>query len=84
MIRFVALSFSEALLIQVGGAAAGPSQCELQVDAWTRGDVPETGGKAGGKRKPKAGQKPPPEKTGPNRRERRAMARGEVGGMRMT
>ncbi|CAK9073217.1 Hypothetical protein (Fragment) [Durusdinium trenchii] len=78
-----------------GGASAGPSQCELHVDAWARGgagaggDEAESKGKGGkggkGKRKRPggaagagAGAEAKPEKTGPNRRERRAAARGET------
>ncbi|CAJ1426628.1 unnamed protein product, partial [Effrenium voratum] len=74
-----------------GGASAGPSQCELQVDAWARGEPaesekpkkrPKGKGKGGGVGKGGAaggggggGASGAGEKTGPNRKERRAAAR---------
>mmetsp|Transcript_53357 Transcript_53357/g.116472 ORF Transcript_53357/g.116472 Transcript_53357/m.116472 type:complete len:251 (+) Transcript_53357:62-814(+) len=71
------------------GASAGPSQCDLYVDAWTRGNTDAEagaaakrkrgpggpGGSGGGAGGGSGGEK---NKAGPNRRERRAAARGEA------
>eukprot|EP00434_Breviolum_minutum_P009525 symbB.v1.2.008385.t1/scaffold525.1/size192214/10 len=75
---------------QGSGASAGPSQCELHVDAWARGapaaeegDAPKKkrgpGGPGGSGPGPNSGAGANKEKAGPNRRERRAAARGEGG-----